>query len=298
MDAKILEKYKKAGEISKQVKKEVARIVQPGKTNLEVANFVDNRIRELGGIPSFPTDVSVNEIAAHYCPYYQDTAILKEGDLVKIDMGASVDGYITDTAFTVSLSKNKNPLHEKIIEAADAAVNTAIKLVKPGRKLEEVGLAIQNEIEKRGFKSIKNLSGHTIERYTVHGGISIPNIDTKSSKRLKEGWVIAIEPFPTTGFGAVHEGKSCKVFEIKSSKNVRQHREVLKWIWEEYNTLPFCERNVIEKFGPLKAKLALRDFVRQGLLHEYSILLEESGSLVAQSEHTLVVTKESHILLT
>lgn len=298
MDSKVLEKYKKAGEISKQVKKEVAKFIKPGMTRLEVAEFIDNRIIELGGFPSFPADVSVDDCAAHYCPYHEDNSILKEGDLVKLDLGASIDGYLTDTAFTVSLSKSKNPAHEKLIEATEAAVNEALKLAKPGMTLSKIGATIQKEIESRGFASISNLSGHTVERNVVHANVSIPNVDTGSQRKLEKGWVIAIEPFASTGSGRIVEGKSCKVFEIKSSKNTRQHRDVLKYLWETYNTLPFCERNLIKKFGVLKARLALRDLVRQKVLHEYTVLNEaEKGSLVSQSEHTVVVD-ENPILLT
>lgn len=298
MEKDVLDKYKRAGEISKQVKKEVAKFIKPGQTLLEVAEFIDNRIKELGGWPSFPADVSVNDCAAHYCPYYQDESVLKEGDLVKLDMGASIDGYVTDTAFTVSLSKKKDETHEKLIEAADAALNAAIKKVKAGVSMGVIGSTIQTEIEKRGFKSIANLSGHTVERYIVHAGVSIPNVGTGSSKTLEEGWVIAIEPFPSTGSGMIKEGKSCKVFEVHQLKNIRQHRDVLRYIWEKYNQLPFCERNIIEKFGVMKTRLALRDLVRLKILHEYTVLHETPGALVAQSEHTMLVTKTGAVVFT
>jgi len=298
MDSIILAKYKKAGEISKKVKRLARDYIKAGMTHLELAEFIDDKIVELGGFPSFPTDISVNDCAAHYAPYHEDQSTLKEGDLVKIDMGASVDGYVTDTAFTVSLSKKKNLTHEKLIEASEAAVDAGIKKVKAGAELGDIGAAIEKEITSRGFKSISNLSGHTVEQYIVHANVSIPNVDTGSTKKLEEGWVIAIEPFPSTGSGRIKEGKSCKVFEIKELKTTRQHRDILKYIWTTYNQLPFCERNIIKKFGVLKTKLALRSMVRQGILHEYSVLQEEPGSLVSQAEHTMIVTKEGCILLT
>ncbi len=295
MEKKVLEKYKKAGEIAKKVKKFAKSRIKPGMTHLEVAEMIDDKITELGAKPSFPADVSVNDCAAHYCPYYQDKSVLNKGDLVKVDMGAHIDGYLVDTAFTISLGGPKE--HKELIEAAEAAVAAALKLAKPGVSLGKIGRAIEDEIKARGFKSIRNLSGHTVEPYLVHAGLGIPNVDTGSSKKLEKDWVVAIEPFPSTGSGEVVEGKSCKVFEVKKLKNVRQHRDVLQYIWEEYRTLPFCERNIIKKFGVLKTRLALRDFVRTGILHEYTVLNEaEKGSFVAQAEHTVIVNEEPIVL--
>jgi len=288
MEPSVLQKYKKAGEIAKKVKIFIRNTIKPDVTLLEIAEHIDNKIVDLGGKPAFPADVSVGDIAAHYCPYYQDSTKLKEGDLVKIDIGVHIDGYLVDTAFTVSVGDNK--VNKDLINAANSALNSALKLAKPGVSLGKIGISIEHEISSRGFKSIKNLSGHSVDRYTIHSGMSIPNFNSGSSKTLQKGQVVAIEPFASTGSGKVISGKSCKVFEVKEGKNTRQHRDVLKYLVGEYKTLPFSERNVIDKFGLVKARLALRNFVKSGVVEEYTVLHEsKKGSLVAQAEHTVIV---------
>jgi len=294
MEKAILEKYKKAGEIVKKVKKFIPSLIKDGALLVDIADKVEEKIASLGGKPAFPVDVSVNGIAAHYAPIYQDKSKLKKGDLVKVDLGVHIDGYVVDTAISLSVGKNK--LNEDLINTAKKALAAGISKVKPGVEISEISKAIELELKKSGFQSVRNLRGHSIDRWEIHAGTTIPNYEIKNSGKLKEGMVIAIEPFPTTGEGVVVSGKGSEVYQIIKDKTIRQGRDVLEWIKKEYHTLPFCKRNIIKKFGTLKGNLAVRQLLQQEIIHEYAILREKTNGKVAQAEHTIIVLKKPIVL--
>ena len=293
LSKEILAKYKKASEVSKKVKAYGKSLAKPGMSYLELSEKIEERTRELGAELAFPANISVNDVAAHYCASSKDKNVLKKGDLLKLDVGVQVDGYIVDSAISVGIATKE---HDKMIKTARDALNNAIKILKPGVKTSEIGAQIEKTAVDAGFKVIKNLSGHGVGQYEVHVGYSIPNYDTKGNDRLKKGDVIAIEPFVTNGRGAIREGQSSGIYELKEAKPVRLHKDVLKYIIEKYKTLPFSEREVEKKFGALKTKLALRNFARLGILYDHTVLLEEKGSYVAQFEHTIIIDDKPIIL--
>lgn len=288
-----LAKYKKASEISKKVKAYGKSIAKPGISYLELSEKVEAKTRELGADLAFPANLSVNDVAAHYCATHNDKNVLKKGDLVKLDVGVQVDGYIVDSAISFGIATKE---HDKMIKTARSALDNAIKILKPGVKVSEIGAQIETTIENAGFKVIKNLSGHGLDQYVVHAGYNIPNYDNRSNETLKKGDVIAIEPFVTNGRGGVKEGVSSGIYELNQAKPVRMYKEILKHIIETYKTLPFSERELQKKFGPLKTRLALGTFVRAGILHDHKVLLEEKGSHVAQFEHTIIIDDKPIIL--
>jgi len=247
----------------------------------------------MGGGLAFPANISVNDVAAHYCASEKDSNLLKEGDLLKLDIGVHIDGYIVDSAISIPIKTKK---HDKLISAARDALDNAIKLVKPGVYVSDIGEVIESTIKKHGFKSIRNLSGHGIEQYNVHAGYNIPNYKAGGKFKLEKGMVIAIEPFATDGRGLVTEGKSSGIYELAEKKQVRMYRDVLNHILSNYQTLPFSEREVSKKFGRTKTKLAISSFVRSGILHDHKILNEKAGSVVAQFEHTIIVDEKPIIL--
>ncbi|NJE42435.1 type II methionyl aminopeptidase [Thermococcus sp. GR6] len=287
----------KAGEIARQVKKEVISLIKPGTKLYDIAEFVERRIIELGGKPAFPCNLSINEIAAHYTPYKGDETVLKEGDYLKVDIGVHVDGYIADTALTFRVGMEEDDL----MIAAREALENAINIIRAGIKINEIGKAIEETIRGYGFNPIVNLSGHKIERYKLHAGISIPNIYRPAdSYVLKEGDVIAIEPFATTGAGQVIEVPPALIFMYLRDRPVRmaQARRVLMHIKREYNGLPFAYR-WLQGFMPEgQLKLALAQLDRVGAIYSYPILREVRGGLVAQFEHTVIVEKEGAYITT
>jgi methionyl aminopeptidase len=278
----------KAGKIAGESLKYGKSLAKPGIKLLELADKIEAKIIELGGKPAFPVNLSLNHLAAHYAPPINDETILGEEDLLKIDVGAHVNGYVGDTALTVGSET-------ELIKASEDALNAALKICEPGTKLMELGRAIQDAITGHGFSPIKNLSGHGITKFKLHSGVSIPNYDNGNETGLVEGQVIAIEPFATSGVGKVMEGKPSGIYRLSNPKPTRNPtaRQLMSFMQKEYNGLPFARRWILRKFP--NASLALAIMEREGILHQYNQLPEESKALVSQAEHTIIIGDKSVI---
>lgn len=289
-----LTKLKQAGEFAKQVKDYARAIIKPKTPLLEIAEKIENKILELGGKPAFPVNLSINEIAAHFTPSYNE--ISTAHGLLKVDIGVHVDGFTADTAFSLDLEDNNE--NKKLIEAAESALKEAIEKISYNIPLKEIGKSIETAIVKFGFQPIINLSGHSIEQYELHSGITIPNHNNSQEFKLPEG-TYAIEPFATSGTGKVIDGKPSGIYKLEKEGSVRDSfaREVLSYIKEEYKSLPFCSRWLVKKFGT-RALIALKRIEEAGLLHQYPQLVEQNRKPVAQAEHTVVITKTEKIVTT
>jgi len=294
MDKEEIEKYKKAGEISKQIKEFTRKIIKKDMLLVDIAKKIEDKIIELGGMPAFPVNLSIDDIAAHYHPTLGDTTTAQ--GLLKIDMGIHIDGFIADSAISIDLTDNKE--HKKLIEATENALKFALELQEKNPTLNDTGKIIQEKIEEDGFSAITNLSGHSLERYEIHAGITIPNCANNSQKKLQEG-AYAIEPFATTGKGSIYEGPAGNIYAIENLKNTRNPtaRKILDYIWGKNKQLPFSAREIEEKFGKM-SRLALRELVQQGILHSFNQLIEISHKPIAQAEHTFLKTKEGKIIVT
>lgn len=282
------EKILEAGKIASQVKKYAREIIKKDVPLLEIAEKIEEKIFELGGKPAFPTNLSINEIAAHFTPSHDDKT--KAHGLLKIDLGVHIDGWIADTAFSIDLENSEE--NKKLIEASEQALENAIKIFKEGINLDEIGSIIEKTIEEKGFIPVRNLSGHSMEKYDLHAGITIPNTSDKINYELKEG-LYAIEPFATNGSGRVRDGKPSGIYQLTSEKNVRSPiaREVLNFIIKEYSTLPFCSRWLVKKFGA-KALFGLKQLEENENLHQFPQLIESGKGIVAQAENTVLVGKD------
>lgn len=279
----ILEKYREAGRILKTVRAEAVEMVKVGNTLLQVAEFIENRTIELGGKPAFPCNISRNQEAAHATPKIGDTDVFGK-DMVKLDLGVHVDGYVADSAVTVDLSGNS-----EIKKAAEEALAAAIELAKPGISTGELGAVIEDSIRSYGLNPITNLTGHGLSQYEAHDDPSVPNRHVEGGAILKEGDVLAIEPFATDGVGTVHDGNWAEIYSLIRKKPVRLPavRNVLKQV-EEYRELPFAKRWLKSD----KLDFVLLQLEKSGIIHSYPVLLESSGGLVAQAEHTIIVTQD------
>ncbi len=296
MEKEELEKWKKAGEIAGEAREYGISLLKNGMNVLEIARKIEELIIKKGGKFGFPVQISINDMAAHYTPYPDDQTALKTGELVKLDLGVHIDGYIGDTASTIEIGTNNQP---ELIKASREALNEAIKLCRPGTKVCEIGRTVEEVIIEHGFKPIKNLSGHKVDRYILHSNLSIPNFDNGDKTELKEGIVVAVEPFATTGIGLVKEGKQSSNYRMHSTANVRDSlsRETLQYIREEFATLPFAKRHLLTKFSLQKANLVLFNLEKNGIIYGYPQLPEKSGGIVSQAEHTIIV-KDTPIVLT
>jgi len=293
-----LERFREAGLISKKVKEEAYRIVKEGAKILEICEFLEDIIRREGAEPAFPCNIGVNEIAAHYTAVPRDVAIIPPRSIVKVDIGVSLDGYLADTAITVVL----DPRLEPLAESTKMALHEAIKAIKPGTSISKIGSIIHKTITGMGFKPIRNLTGHEIKRYNLHAGLSIPNVPVRSSEKLREGHIYAIEPFATTGRGAgeVVSMKTMTIFRIYSETIFRrklkdEELELAKLLAERFDSLPYTPRWIddFDRFRKIHERM-----VKTGRIHGYPVLVEKLGEPVAQFEHTIYVNSNGCEILT
>lgn len=276
----ILEKYVRAGVILSEVRKEAVKKVAVGESLLGTAQFIENLIREKGGEPAFPVNISRNAEAAHVTPAANDSAVFGK-DMVKLDIGVHIDGYIADTAITVDLSGMP-----ELVEASEAALRAAIGIVRTGVNTKDIGAIIEQTITERGFKPISNLTGHGLERYIQHAPPTIPNKKMEHGVELQKGDIVAIEPFATDGAGKVYDAGSAEIYHVVAEKPVRNPvaRAALDEI-RKYRTLPFARRWLTAAH----LDFALVQLVRSGIVEPYPILKEAGGGMVSQAEHTLLV---------
>jgi methionyl aminopeptidase len=284
LEAEKYEKHREAGEILAQVRAETADRVEVGASQLEVAEYAEDRIRELGGKPAFPVNISVDEEAAHATPASDDDAEFGE-EMINLDIGVHIDGWIADTAITVDLSGNPE-LREASAEALDAALD----VVEPGVETGEIGRVIEETIDGYGYNPVVNLTGHGLDQYKQHVAPNIPNRAVSQGVELEVGDVVAIEPFATDGTGKVNEGHDEQIFALEREGSVRdrQARQALEQITEEFKTLPFATRWL----DVARPEMALRRLKMNDILHGYPVLKEDDGYLVSQKEHTLIVTED------
>ncbi|MFQ5941263.1 MAG: type II methionyl aminopeptidase [Nitrososphaerales archaeon] len=293
-----IEEYQKAGKIAAEVREDVRKRYQVGKTLLTICEQVEGMILERGAAPAFPCNVSLNEVAAHYTAEPNDQNVVKDGDVLKIDIGVHVNGFIADTAVTVCY----NPKYDSLVNATELALLEAVKLVKANVKASEIGKVIEHTASRIGFKPIHNLSGHSLAQYTIHAGKSIPNIWTIGTFSLVSNQAYAIEPFFTTkdGSGVVHNGKVKNIYAVTTRKRSGDNNAdlFLDYLWKRFKTLPFALRWALKDFEEQKARRMLEFLVKKKLVHSYPILVEGNGKFVAQAEHTLIPTENNVIVIT
>ena len=284
LEAEQYEKHREAGEILATVRTEAVERVEVGASHLEVAEHVEDRIRELGGQPAFPVNVSIDEEAAHATPTADDGATFGE-EMINLDIGVAVDGWLADSAITVDLSGNGD-----LVEASAEALEAAIDLVEPGVQTGDLGAAIEETIDGYGYNPVVNLTGHGLGHWEQHTEPNIPNRAVSQGVELSVGDVVAVEPFATDGAGKVSEGNEEEIFALEQERSVRnrQARQVLEQVTEQFRTLPFATRWLDSS----RAEMALRRLKRQDVVHGYPVLKEEDGRLVSQKEHTVIVTQD------
>lgn len=281
-----LEFFRKAQKISDEIIPFAKSLVKPNARLLDIAESIENKIKELGGKPAWPINTSLNEIAAHYTPEANETTTLKEGDLVKIDAGVQVNGCSWDKAFTVFAGKKSHPL----IEASEKALENALKIMKAGTKVFEISEVTENTVNDLGFNVVRNLSGHGIEQYHQHAHPTIPNSRNTIQDELESGKVYAMEVFATNGSGVVIESSPTGIFKYHDDKPVRlwEARKLLETAKNEFDQLPFCRR-WIKGISAVKLEMALRQLAEVYAIETFPPLKEKSNGLVAQTEETIII---------
>lgn len=300
MDEAIYQQYKRAGTIAANARDYGVTLLKPGARFLDVAIAVETKIQQNGAGLAFPVNIALNTLAAHYSPRHNDPLIFKKGDVVKLDVGAHVNGYIADTAITVELETHT---YDSMIRASSEALENAIKLLTPQTPLREIGKTIEQTITSKGFKPIDNLMGHGLDHFELHSGISIPNVGSLGGKnKLKDGDVVAIEPFATNGAGHVISGDGSNIYlcnESLKAKFIRDSRTkiIFEKMMTHFTTLPFAERWCHDLF-PNGGDLALKKLTFLGLTKHYPQLFEAKGGMVTQKEHTVIVREDGCEVIT
>ena len=282
-DEAVAENYREAGEILTTVMAETRELIEPGVTHLEVAEYAEERVHELGDGLAFPVNISIDAEASHATPARDDETTFDD-EMVCLDIGVHVDGYIADAATTVDLSGTP-----ELVEAAEEALAAAIDAAGPGVPVGEIGAEIEDVIEAYGYTPVYNLSGHGVQRYDAHTSPNVPNRGVDRSVELQPGQAVAIEPFVTDGRGKVGEGASEEIFELVEDRSVRNRsaRQALEQI-RGFDGLPFAARALDSSRG----EMALRRLTQQGIVKGYPVLTEEQGRLVSQAEHTILVRED------
>jgi methionyl aminopeptidase len=265
---------------------------------LDVCEKAEGLIREKGGQPAFPCNVSVNEVAAHYTSPVADERVVPAGSLVKIDVGVHVDGYIADTSVTVCF----NPEFEVLARVAREALDTGIKLLRPGLPISRFGATVEKTIAARGCKVVSNLVGHQLGRFLLHTGKSLPNVSHLSVAKVIVGEVYAVEPFVTVpdAAGRIVYGREAYIFRFQKNKGLKNPhaKKLLDYVAKNFRTLPFTER-WLQKVVPKEYyRAAFSELLSSRALTSYPVFVEASGKPVAQAEHTVLITQDGCEVLT
>lgn len=292
-----LDKLRQSGRISARVREHGRRLIVPGARIGDIARECEAMIHDLGGKPAFPVQLSRNHIAAHYCSPIDDPTEVQPDDIVKLDLGTQVDGYVTDNAVTVDLRDGPDSL---LAAASRMALENAISVMGPGASITEIGRQIETTIKACGFTPIYNLTGHGVARYVIHCAPSIPNFPDDKAGVLKPNQTIACEPFACDGKGFIDVHGQPEVFGLKRSPRPKDNlsKEHLAAA-EATEGLPFARRQLLPLLGAArKIDEFLKALRKKGLLEEYPPLVEKRGVRVAQFEHTIFIHEDRAEVMT
>src|SRR5262245_20978035 len=203
-----IEKMRRAGLVVAETLRALRKMIEPGITTRELDAYAENRIRSTGAYPTFkgyrgfPASIcaSVNDEVVHGIPSERK---LREGDIIKIDCGATLDGYVGDAAISIGVGKVSEDL-QRLIEITRESLFRAVEKMVPGNRLYDVSYAVQEYVEERGYSVVREFCGHGIGQ-RMHEDPQVPNYGRPGTgPKLKEGWVLAIEPMVNAG---THEVK-------------------------------------------------------------------------------------------
>ncbi len=193
----------KSNRIVAQVLSELAEMVKPGITTLELDRYAEKRAREMGAVPAFkgyrgyPASLctSINEQIVHGIP---SKRILKKGDILSLDFGVVMNGFYGDAAVTLPVGEISS-LAAKLIAAVKESLFRGIKKAVPGNRISDISSSVQEYVEQQGFFVIRNFVGHGIG-FSLHEEPQVPNFGTPGQgPRIKPGMVLAIEPMIAVG---------------------------------------------------------------------------------------------------
>jgi methionyl aminopeptidase len=298
LDEEAFRKLRESGRILRETREELKGFIRENMPIIKVCEKAEELIRSKGAKPAFPCNVSINEIAAHYTSPPGDKRTIPENSLVKVDIGAHVDGYVTDTAVTVCFNHELRDM----VETAEQALKKAIEIIQPNMSTSKIGAVIEQAIKSRGYRPISNLTGHQVGRYLVHAGTSLPNVAHISLTKVRLGEAYAVEPFVTVqnAAGKVEESGEVTIFRFVKQKPLKNPyaKKLLTYIEENFRTLPFAERWLQGIVPQEHYQEAFRELLVSKAVMGYPVFVEASGKPVAQAEHTVLLVEDGCLVLT
>jgi methionyl aminopeptidase len=296
--------YRKAGNIGYEVLNTVKGMIKPGVLVIEICETAEKMIIEKGadGL-GFPTNVSINHIAAHYSSPHGDESVIPDSGIIKLDIGVHVNGYIADTAVTVVLSKELQNLQK----AAEEGFNAGMEIIQAGTLPSMIGGKIEEAITSYGYRPIRELTGHKLGRYELHGDKRLPSISSPydpAEASLEVGEAFALETFASTGSGSIHEMGGLRYIYMLLPRRIAlrnpHSRKIYSTIYKKYKSLPFAARwlTSYDEFNPARVRFALRELLSKGGAVVYPTLADDKGSFIAQHEHTFVITENDGVIIT
>ena len=300
-----LESIRKGGIIHQMVRKKIQPLLRPGLKMSTLANVIESTTRSFTkdvGINKgigFPTGLSINHCAAHYSPFKGSDYTLTEKDNVKIDFGVEVNGWIVDSAFTVSFDPTYDNLLKGVKDATYTGIKNAgidVRIKEWGKEIGEVMSSYEVEVngETKTVIPIKNLGGHNILKGHIHGGTFLPSTEISyypEDAQFKSG-VYAIETFGSTGGNWVderpEENSLYSLKDIKINRIDSKSRKLAKKIIKRFKTLPFSDRYLEDIKDSRKT---LKKLVESNIINHYPPLYEKNGEMTAQYEHTIYLSE-------
>ncbi|CAG8254650.1 unnamed protein product [Penicillium salamii] len=311
-DDSFLNDYRKAAEVHRQVRQWTQDVVRPGQSLTDIAVGIEDGVRALldnaglapgDGLVSglgFPTGLSLNNCVAHYTPNPgQKDTILSSTDVMKVDFGVHINGWIVDSAFTMSF----DPTYDNLLAAVNDATNTGIKNAGIDVRISDVSAAIQEamesyEVEINGrtipVKAVRDLSGHNIDQYRIHAGKSVPFTKHSDNTKMEEGEIFAIETFGTTGRGYLRDGPGVYGYgknpcaPKKLNSHLASAKALYKTINENFGTIVFCRR-YLERLGVDRYLAGMNHLASNDIVEVYRPLMDVEGSYSAQFEHACTI---------
>ncbi|MFW9925466.1 MAG: type II methionyl aminopeptidase [Candidatus Thorarchaeota archaeon] len=286
----------RSGKIAARVLTEIRKEIEPKKRIIKICALAESKIKEYGGQPAFPLNVSINHIAAHSTSPRGDKSEIPEFGLVKLDVGVVVDGYIADTASTVDIDGTL----DGFVASTEDALTEAIELMQPGTNLGQVGKQIEQVIKAYGLRPIKNLSGHNLIPNKLHAGKTVPNVKTKTSDIVEVGEYYAIEPFATSGAGVVIDSEYVYIFANTGiDKPLEGMAEKLrKYLRDKYGPFPFALRWIGTGDKDIDIIKEIRTLLKERAVRGFPIQIEKKNRPVSQTEHTVYISENGPMVLT
>ena len=308
----VVELYRKAGEITNNALTKVIAAVKAGEIVRRLCELGDKSIldqlakthsKSEKGI-AFPTCISINNACGHFCPLKADKDVpLKSGDVVKIELGTQISGFIAISAYTVIVPSTKEPeVSDKradVVAAAYTACDAAKRMVRPGTKSTDIAKVIKLVAEEYGVHCVQNVLSHSMEQYLIDGEQYFDQQPKEGDSKIPEfaideNSVFVIDVMMSTGEGKP-KPRDTKTTVYKRANDQQYYlklqasRALFNDINKKAPAFPFALRTICD--DEKKAKLGLTEMVQHDLVDPYPVLYEADGEFVARFQTTVLCTK-------